>query len=69
MEFEHQVFLWKNREDDKHTLEQSKRIQDIKNNFIKIDAFMKKVKKMSKETMIFIRQMHDKENEISIGLK
>ncbi len=69
MEFEYQVFLWKNREDDEHTLEQSKRIQEIKNNFINIDAFMKKVKKMSKETMIFIRQMHDKENEISMGLK
>jgi len=69
LEFEHQIFMWINKDDDEHTIEQSKRIKQIKDNFVKIEGFMKKIKKMSKETMIFIREAHDKENEISISLK
>lgn len=69
LEFEHQIFMWINKDDDEHTIEQSKRIKQIKDNFVKIEGFMKKIKKMSKETMIFIREAHDKENEMSISLK
>jgi hypothetical protein len=63
------VYKWSNRDDDEHTIEQSKRIKEIQENFAKIDGFMKKIKKMGKETMIFIREAHDKEHEISISLK
>jgi hypothetical protein len=69
IEFEHQVYQWSNKDDDEHTIEQSKRIKQIQDNFAKIDGFIKKIKKMGKETMIFIREAHDKENEISISLK
>lgn len=69
LEFENQIYKWNNPDDDDHQIEQSKRIQEIKNNFAKIEGFMKKIKKMSKETMVFIREAHDKENEISIGLQ
>ena len=69
LEFEHQVYQWSNRDDDEHTIEQSKRIKQIQDNFVKIEGFIKKIKKMANETKIFIRQAHDKEHEISISLK
>jgi len=69
LEFEHQVYQWSNRDDDEHTIEQSKRIKQIQDNFFKIEGFIKKIKKMGRETMIFIREANDKENEISISLK
>lgn len=69
LEFEHQVYQWSNRDDDEHTIEQSKRIKQIQDNFVKIEGFIKKIKKMANETKIFIRQAHDKEHEVTISLK
>jgi hypothetical protein len=64
LDFEREVFKWNSRDDSLKDIALSKTVQDLTNRITSIDAFIKKVQQMARQTTL----LHKEDNAATTGL-
>jgi len=52
LDFEKEIFKWSSRDDSMKDIALSKTVQDLNNRISQIDAFIKKIKQIARETTV-----------------